>query len=104
MLATLHRVKASKKDPSGFVIFYFTDNMTTYCVVQNGCLHNPRLHELVRAFKHIEMDLQCQVEVVHVPGTTMIGQATDGLSRGVRCTALHDSHNQRQLVGAVCVP
>jgi hypothetical protein len=88
----------SKKDLAGIVLFYFTDNMTTYCVVQNGCSHNPRLHELVRDMKHVEMDLHCQLEVVHVPGTTMIGQGTDGLSRGVWCTTLHDSHSQRELV------
>jgi hypothetical protein len=89
LLATLQRAKAAKrKDLSGIVLFYFTDNMTTNCVVENRCSHNPRLHELVQTIKLLEVELQCQVEVVHVPGTSMIGQGTDGSSRGVWCNTL----------------
>jgi hypothetical protein len=55
----------------------------TYYVIQNGSSSSPVLHDLVRAVKHLELLLECQVEVIHVPGTLMIVQGTDGLSRGI---------------------
>jgi hypothetical protein len=39
------------------------------------------LHLLVKQVKALEFALGCRLEVIHVPGTTMITQGTDGLSR-----------------------
>jgi hypothetical protein len=70
-------------DLQGGTVFYFTDNLVTYYVMQNGSSSSPELHKLVRAAKLLELQLQCRVEVVHVPGKLMIIQGTDGLSRGI---------------------
>ena len=66
------------------LMFYFTDNLVTYYIVQGGSSTSPELHKLIRQIKRLEYDLQVQVEVVHVPGRLMIRQGADGLSRGVR--------------------
>jgi hypothetical protein len=71
----------------GGTLFYFTDNMVTYYIVNNGSARNPDLHKVVRDIKAMEIKLKCRVEVVHVPGKTMIIQGTDGLSRGVWVSA-----------------
>jgi hypothetical protein len=64
-------------------LFYFTDNLVTYYVVQNGNSASKELHKLVRAIKLLEVALRCRVEVVHVPGRLMSEAGPDGLSRGV---------------------
>lgn len=70
-------------------LFYFTDNTTTYDVVRRGGSRSPGLHQLVREIKAQELLHSTMLEVVHVPGTTMIGQGTDGLSRGLWITSLN---------------
>jgi hypothetical protein len=64
-------------------VFYFTDNIVTYFVMQNGSSSSPELHKLVRAAKLLELQLGCRIEVVHIPGRLMIVQGTDGLSQGM---------------------
>jgi hypothetical protein len=64
-------------------ILYFTDNMTTYYVVQNGSSKSPELHKLVQAIKLLEVLMGCRIEVIHVSGVLMIDEGTDGLSRGL---------------------
>ena len=64
-------------------VFYFTDNIVTYYVMQNGSSSSPELHKLVRAAKLLELKLGCRIEVVHVPGRLMIVQGSDDLSRGM---------------------
>ena len=85
LLWTLERLyKSPNRDRvRGVILFYFTDNLVTYFVVQNGSSASPELHHLVRALKRMEILLGCRVEVIHVPGTLMIVQGTDGLSRGL---------------------
>jgi len=64
-------------------LFYFTDNTVSYDIVRKGRSGSGPLQELVREIKLLELQLDCRVEAVHVPGTTMIVQGTDGLSRGL---------------------
>ena len=64
-------------------MFYFTDNMVSYYVVHSSSSRSPNLHALMLEIKDLEQELQCHLEVVHVPGTYLIMQGTDGLSRGV---------------------
>jgi hypothetical protein len=75
--------QANRQDMKGGTVFYFTDNIVTYFVMQNGSSSSTELHKLVRAAKLLELRLGCRIEVVHVPGRLMIGQGTDGLSRGM---------------------
>jgi hypothetical protein len=72
----------------GTTFFYFTDNMVSYHIVQSGASKSPGLHKLVLQIKKLQLDLQCHLEAVHVPGTTMIAEGTDGLSCGVWMTHL----------------
>jgi hypothetical protein len=67
----------------GRFVFYMTDNLVSYYIVNQGSSRSERLHQLVMEIKEICQDLQCQLEVVHVPGRLMIDQGTDGLSRGL---------------------
>jgi hypothetical protein len=83
LLWTLQQIARSGRSRRGMTIFYFTDNMTTYCVVQNGSSNSPKLHKLVRAIKLLEVLLGCRIEVIHVPGVLMVDEGTDGLSRGL---------------------
>jgi hypothetical protein len=65
------------------MLFYFMDNMTTYYIVQNGSSKSIELHKLICKIKSLEVLLGCRIEVIHVPGTLMIEEGTDGLSRGL---------------------
>jgi hypothetical protein len=66
----------------GRMAFYFTYNEVTYNCnkVSSKTLS---LHLLVHQLKSLELSLGYGLEVIHVPGTTMITQRTDGLSGGV---------------------
>jgi hypothetical protein len=83
LLWTMERLIAQGRDLKGVTLFYFTDNMTTYYIVQNGSSKSIELHKLIRKIKLYEVLLGCRIEVIHVPGTLMIEEGTDGLSRGL---------------------
>jgi hypothetical protein len=65
------------------MVFYFTDNEVTYKTCNKGSSKTVSLHLLVQQLKALELALGCRLEVIHVPGTTMITQSTYGLSRGI---------------------
>jgi hypothetical protein len=67
----------------GTTLFYFTDNMVSYFVVQGGSSSSPELHKLVREIKSLEAKLGCRIEAIHVPGDLMIIVGPDDLSRGM---------------------
>jgi hypothetical protein len=64
-------------------VFYFTDNLVSYYIMHSGSSPSLELHKLVLQIKRLELQLGCRLEVIHVPGTLMIHQGTDGLSRGL---------------------
>lgn len=66
----------------GGELWIFTDNSTAESVVHKGGSKSPRLHELVVRLRKAEMNNGFTLFVVHVAGTRMIAQGTDGLSRG----------------------
>jgi hypothetical protein len=79
-------------------VFYFTDNMVTYYLVGSGASRHAHLQALLHRIKYLELSLGCHLECVHVPGTTMIDQGTDGLSRGVWISPLHRRFDSRSLM------
>jgi hypothetical protein len=85
-------------------LLYFTDNTTVYYVVGNGTSKNSTLQTMVHRVKYLELCLGCHLEVVHVPGTLMITQGTDGLSRGVWISSLHQASSSRQLLPELFAP
>ena len=66
----------------GKEIYLFTDNSTTENIAQKGSSTSPLLFELIVRLYKLPMKYHCSVQVVHVAGTRMIKQGTDGLSRG----------------------
>jgi hypothetical protein len=67
----------------GRIVFFFTDNEVTYNICKKVSSKTLSLHLLVQQLKALELALGCRLEVIHVPGTNMITQGTDGLSRGI---------------------
>ena len=66
----------------GKEIFLFTDNTTAENIAQKGSSTSPLLFELIVRLYKLPMKYHCSVQVIHVAGTRMIKQGTDGLSRG----------------------
>jgi hypothetical protein len=71
------------------MVFYFTDNEVTYNICKKGSSKTLSINLLVQQLKALELALGCRLEVIHVPGTTMITQGIDGLSRGVWADGLN---------------
>jgi hypothetical protein len=105
LLATLERAKTQRRnDIQGTTFFYFTDSMTVYCAVTKGSSTSPGLHDMVERIKMLEIELGINLEVVHVPGTTIITERTDGLSRGIWVSVLNPRPSQAQLLSEIFSP
>jgi hypothetical protein len=102
---TLARAKSSgRAEVRGCIFLYFTENIVTYFAVAKGASKIPSLHPIVAACKELEADLGCQLEPVHVPGTTIILQTTDSLSRGIWGSALHNRVSQKAILSEIFAP
>ena len=71
-------------------LFYFTDNSCTYWICNNGSSRHDALHNELLIIRALELQLRCYLSVVHIPGKVMIQEGTDGLSRGVWVSPLHN--------------
>jgi hypothetical protein len=83
VVETLKREEVGFNKLRGRIVFYFTDNEVTYNIYKKGSSKHRSLHLLVQQLKDLELALGCRLEVIHVPGTTMITQWINGLSRGI---------------------
>ncbi len=63
-------------------LWIFTDNSTAENCFFKGGSTSKTLHELVMRLRKAEMSFGFTLHLVHVAGTRMIAQGTDGLSRG----------------------
>jgi hypothetical protein len=63
-------------------LFLFTDNSTAEAVFYRGTSSNRKLFNLVLRLHRLEMTCGLVVHMIHVAGTRMKDQGTDGLSRG----------------------
>jgi hypothetical protein len=63
-------------------VFLFTDNSTAEAVFYHGNSTSRTLFELMLRLRKVEMDGGFNLRVIHVAGTRMIEQGTDGGSRG----------------------
>ena len=104
LLTMQHLQKANSPALRGSTVFYFTDNSTTYYIAQSSSSRSPHLHRLIEQIRLIELDLECHLRVVHVPGTVMIQQGTDNLSRGIWCSPFHARVDQQALTATVFAP
>ena len=105
LLLTLQQVATLKVNPvKGATLFHFTDNATTHWVTCAGSSSSPGLHDLVEQIQLLCLDLEVQLQVIHVPGLIMIQQGTDGLSGGVWVSPFHNPVDHRRLNTAVFAP
>lgn len=66
-------------------LWLFTDNSTAESCFTKGSSSSPLLHELILRLRKVEMDIGLKLQMVHIAGTRMVAQGTDGLSRGMMC-------------------
>ncbi len=69
-------------DSQNSEIFVFTDNSTAQGAFYKGNTPSRPLFELILHLRCIEMQAAIKLFVIHVAGSRMISQGTDGLSRG----------------------
>lgn len=62
--------------------FLFTDNSTAENSFYRGSSKSKSLHELVLRLRKLELEFNLVIHLIHVAGTRMIAQGTDGGSRG----------------------
>jgi hypothetical protein len=63
-------------------LFLFTDNTTAEGCYYRGTSQSRRLFELVLRLRKLQLGGDVTIYVIHVAGTRMIEEGTDGLSRG----------------------
>jgi hypothetical protein len=63
-------------------LFVFTDNAAAEGAFYKGNSPSRLLFELILRLRLIDMQGQLKLHVIHVAGSRMIEQGTDGLSRG----------------------
>jgi hypothetical protein len=103
-LTLLNLRKEAPAEVAGTTVFYFTDNSTTYWIASSGSSPSPPLHALIEEIRLLEMELDCCLQVVHVPGVVMIDQGTDGLSRGIWASPFHGLTDSLVLTRAIFDP
>ena len=81
LVETLERM-GDKGDLEGREIFIFTDNMVSEAFAARGSSKRKILYELVVRVYKLEMHYKCRIQFIHVAGSRMIAQGSDGLSRG----------------------
>ena len=64
-------------------VFVCTDNKVTERAFYKGTSKSPKLFDLVLRLRVIQQYANFKIHVIHVAGTRMIEQGTDGLSRGL---------------------
>jgi hypothetical protein len=63
-------------------VWIFTDNTTAEGVFWRGHSPSRKLNELALRLRVLEMHGDIRINMIHVPGSRMIAQGTNGLSRG----------------------
>lgn len=63
-------------------LFIFTDNSTAEGAFYKGNTPSRTLFDLILRLRLIDMQGQLKLHVIHVAGSRMIAQGTDGLSHG----------------------
>jgi hypothetical protein len=73
-------------------------------ITASGSSGSPALHKLIKEIRLLELELECSLQVIHVPGMIMIDQGTDGLSRGIWMSALQGLQDSDRLTQAIFKP
>ena len=100
-LTLLHLCNTDSTSVQATTVFHLTDN---YWIGLLGSSSIPALHSLITSIKLLELQLGCQLQVIHMPGVIMILQGSDALGWGVWITPFQDTMDQRALTSAVFAP
>ena len=76
------KVMAKAGELEGAEVFIFTDNSTAEAAFFKGSSKSKLLFELILELRELEMNHRTKLHFIHVAGTRMIAQGSDGLSRG----------------------
>lgn len=87
--------EASANNVADTELWLFTDNSTAESCFCRGSSSSQLLHELVLRLRRLEMEHSLNLQIVHVAGTRMIEQGTDGLSRGLLLEGVCRYHSFR---------
>ncbi len=82
----------------GAEFWLFTDNSTAERCFHKGSSSSELLHELVLKLRKLEFDFDFSLFAVHVLGTRMIAQGTDGLSCGLLLKGVLGRHGMLSFV------
>ena len=66
----------------GREFFFFTDNQVSESIKHKGNSSSESLFLLTLCLNMLEMKYKCRIHLIHIAGTHMIVQGTDGGSRG----------------------
>lgn len=75
-------IRLSSNKLNGWEIFLLTDNSTAEAAFHKGSSSSRKLFDLVLRLKQLALHHGVILHFIHVAGTRMIQQGTDGLSRG----------------------
>lgn len=81
-LAQALEEEAAKGNVDGAEVFLFTDNSTAESAYYKGTSSSKELFYIILRLRKLEMKSKFKIHFVHVAGSRMICQGTDGLSRG----------------------
>ena len=70
------------EDLCGVELFLFTDNVVAESAFYKGTSSSPLLFQLILRLIMLEKLNQMRIHLIHVAGTRMVAQGSDGLSRG----------------------
>jgi len=88
----------SDHELNGLEIFIFTDNTTAEATFWKGWSKNKSLSNIVLELRKLEMQYDVQLHVIHVSGSRMIRQGTDGLSRADHLNGVMNGEPMRSFV------
>lgn len=79
-------------------VFLFTDNSTAESAFYKGSSSSKKLHALVIRLHKLSLDYSIILHLIHVAGTRMIAQGTDGCSRGVLMEGVMAGHSMLSFI------
>ena len=82
-----------KNELMGVELFIFTDNSVAEGAYYKGNSTSRLLFDLILRLTMVEMRFRMKLHLIHVAGTRMITQGTDGLSRGIMLEGVMKGEN-----------
>ena len=87
-----------KNSSGGSEVFIFPDNSTAESAYFKGTSSSKSLFNIVLRLRKLEFRSGIKIHFIHVSGSRMIVQGTDGLSRGDTCEGVMQGHQMLNFV------